>query len=139
MRTQARCLYAEREGRWFQPLELHVIAGYQRDSFLADSEIADFTVSPGFNPRAGISLANLTSNWSLLTLREPIGSRTGWPGLEWDNARLQAAAPPVAAAFLRTGHLQDRPHAVRPHFGFREAADSAAPLDRQSTRLHTTH
>src|SRR3546814_10646264 len=70
MRTQARCLYAEREGRWFQPLELHVIAGYQRDSFLADSEIADFTVSPGFNPRAGISLANLTSNWALLTLRE---------------------------------------------------------------------
>src|SRR3546814_6347467 len=92
MRTQARCLYAEREGRWFQPLELHVIAGYQRDSFLADSEIADFTVSPGFNPRAGISLANLTSNWALLTLREPIGARTGWLGLEWDNARLQAAA-----------------------------------------------
>src|SRR3546814_12504338 len=86
MLTQARCLYAEREGRWFQPLELHVIAGYQRDSFLADSEIADFTVSPGFNQRAGISLANPTRHWTLLTLRDPSGHRTRLPGLGGDHA-----------------------------------------------------
>jgi protease YdgD len=126
--TQARCLYAEREGRWFKPFELHVIAAYQRDSFLADSKVADFTAAPGFNPQAGSSLANLASNWALITLQEPIGQRTGWLGLQWDSAGLQAAARAGTAAYLRAGYRYDRPHAVSLHFGCSEAADSAARL-----------
>jgi hypothetical protein len=112
--TQARCLYSGREGRWFQPLELHVIAAYQRDSFLADSKVAGFTAAPGFNPQAGSSLTNLASNWALVTLQEPIGQRTGWLGLEWDGPALQGATR------LRAGYRQDRPHAVSLHFGCAE-------------------
>src|SRR3546814_9546946 len=52
------------------PLELHFIAAYQSDSFLADSKIAGFTVAAGFNPLAGSSLANLTSNWALVRSEE---------------------------------------------------------------------
>lgn len=126
--TQARCLWSEREGRWFQPLELHVIAAYQRDSFLADSKIADFTVAPGFNPQAGTSLANITSNWALVTLQQPIGQQTGWLGLEWDSPALQAAARGGAATYLRAGYRQDRAHAVSLHFGCSAEADSAARL-----------
>ena len=126
--TQARCLYAEREGRWFKPFELHVVAAYQRDSFLADSKIADFAAAPGFNPQAGSSLANLASNWALITLQEPIGQRTGWLGLQWDSAGLQAASRAGTAAYLRAGYRYDRPHAVSLHFGCSEAADSAARL-----------
>ena len=120
--TQARCLYTEREGRWLRPLELHVIAAYQRDRFLADSKVAGFTVAPAFNPLAGSSLANIASNWAVVTLEEPIGHKTGWLGLVWDSAALHASTR------LRAGFRQDLPHAVSLHFGCDEKADSAARL-----------
>lgn len=126
--THARCLYAEREGRWFQPFELHVVAAYQRDRFLADSKVADFAAAPGFNPLAGSSLANLASNWALVTLQEPIGQRTGWLGLTWDSPALQAAARGGAVAYLRAGYRRDLAHAVSLHFGCSAEADSAARL-----------
>lgn len=126
--THARCLWSEREGRWFQPFELHVVAGYQRDRFLADSKVTDFTSAPGFNPQAGSSLTNLVSNWALVTLLEPIGQRTGWLGLAWDSPALQAAARSGAAAYLRAGYRHDLAHAVSLHFGCSAKADSAARL-----------
>ena len=126
--TQARCLYAGREGRWFRPQELHFIAAYQKDRFLADSKIADFTVAPGFNPQGGVSLANLTNNWALVTLQQSIGGTTGWLGLEWDNENLQSAAARGEAAYLRAGYRADWPHAVSLHFGCQEAADNLVKL-----------
>lgn len=120
--TQARCLYAGREGRWFRPQELHFIAAYQKDSYLADSKVAGFTVAPGFNPQGGVSLSNLTNNWALVTLQQPIGRQTGWLGLEWDNGALQAAARDGRAAYLRAGYRSDWPHAVSLHFGCAETA-----------------
>ncbi len=126
--TQARCLYAARENRWFQAQELHFIAAYQKDRFLADSRIADFTVAQGFNPQGGTSLANLTNNWALVTLQEPIGGRTGWLGLEWDNGALKAAAERGEAAYLRAGYRSDWPHAVSLHFGCNERASSLVRL-----------
>lgn len=115
--TQARCLYAAREGRWFRPLELHFIAAYQSDSYLADSAIADFTVAPGFTPGGGTSLTNLTNNWAVVSLSAPIGRSTGWLGVEWDNPRLKAAAEAGRAAYLRAGYRNDWPHAVSLYFG----------------------
>ena len=126
--TQARCLYDGRDGRWFQPQELHFIAAYQQDNFLADSRIADFTVAPGFNPQGGVSLANITNNWALITLGEPIGHTTGWLGLEWDNDSLKAAAERGRAAYLRAGYRSDWPHAVSLHFGCAENAANAVKL-----------
>jgi hypothetical protein len=126
--TQARCLYAEREGRWFEPFELHVVAAYQRDQYLADSKVADFTVTPGFNPKAGSSLANLTDNWAVVELAEPIGKTTGWLGLQWNSTALDQARQKGAAAFLHAGYRQDRPHAVSLHFGCKEQAASAVRL-----------
>lgn len=118
--TAAGCLYASRENRWYQPRELHFIAAYQKDSFLADSAIADFTVAQGFNPQAGTSLANITSNWAIVALQKPIGTQTGWLGLEWDSPRLQQAAEGNTAAYLRAGYRTDWPHAVSLHFGCNE-------------------
>lgn len=126
--TQARCLYAGREGRWFLPGELHFIAAYQRDSFLADSKVADFTVAPGFNPAGGTSLANLTNNWAVVTLRDPIGEQTGWLGVEWDSTALKAAAARKEAAYLRAGYRSDWPHAISLHFGCDDASRSLARL-----------
>jgi protease YdgD len=115
--TGAGCLYASRENRWYRPQELHFIAAYQKDRFLADSAIADFTVAQGFNPQAGTSLANITSNWAIVALQKPIGRQTGWLGLEWDSPRLQEAAEGNSVAYLRAGYRTDWPHAVSLHFG----------------------
>lgn len=115
--TQARCLYAAREGRWFQALEMHFIAAYQTDSYLADSPVAGFTAAPGFNPAGGTSLANLTNNWAVVSLRDPIGRATGWLGVEWNNANLKAAADDGTATYLRAGYRADWPHAISLYFG----------------------
>jgi V8-like Glu-specific endopeptidase len=115
--TQARCLYAAREGRWYQPLELHFIAAYQSDSYLADSPVESFTAAPGFNAAGGTSLSNITNNWAVVTLRAPIGRTTGWLGVEWDNAGLQDAAAAGEAAYLRAGYRRDWAHAISLYFG----------------------
>jgi len=133
--TQARCLYAGREGRWFRPQELHFIAAYQKDRYLADSKIADFTVAPGFNPQGGVSLANLTNNWAVVTLQQPIGHQTGWLGLEWDNINLQAAARRGHAAYLRAGYRSDWPHAVSLHFGCAAASGTAVLCEATPAEL----
>ncbi len=115
--TQARCLYNARDGRWWQPQELHFIAAYQSDDFLADAPVSNFTVAPGFNPAGGASLANLASNWAAVTLGQPIGRQTGWLGLEWDSDALKTAAARGEAAYLRAGYRRDWAHAVSLHFG----------------------
>ncbi|MEQ8354574.1 MAG: hypothetical protein RH942_03480 [Kiloniellaceae bacterium] len=126
--TQARCLYAGREGRWWQPQELHFIAAYQKDEFLADSKVSSFTVAPGFNPAGGSSLANITNNWAVVILNEPIGHRTGWLGVEWDNNRLKAAADRNQATYLRAGYRADWPHAISIYFGCAEGRSDLAGL-----------
>ncbi len=115
--TQARCLYDARNARWYQPLELHFIAAYQSDNFLANSPVAGFTTAPGFNPTGGANLSNLTNNWAVVSLESPIGNTTGWLGVEWDNSRLKAAAENGQAAYLRAGYRADWPHAISLHFG----------------------
>jgi len=115
--TQAQCLYSKREGRWWQPQELHFIAAYQRDRFLADSKIAGFTPAPGYTPAAGANLANLTNNWAILKLAEPIGLKTGWLGLQWRDPGLDAREARGEAVTLRAGYRFDWPHAVSLYFG----------------------
>ncbi len=126
--TQARCLYSAREGRWWQPQELHFIAAYQKDRFLADSKIANLAMAPGYNPSASGSLANLTNNWAVVTLSEPIGLQTGWLGLQWDSAALKADAERGKATYLRAGYRNDWPHAISLFFGCNGAGDSITKL-----------
>ncbi|WP_299397307.1 serine protease [Pelagibius sp.] len=126
--TQAQCLYSKREGRWWQPQELHFIAAYQRDRFLADSKIAGFTPAPGYTPAAGANLANLTNNWAVLKLAEPIGLKTGWLGLQWRDAGLEAREARGEAVTLRAGYRVDWPHAISLYFGCKGRGAGATDL-----------
>ncbi|NIA68870.1 trypsin-like serine protease [Pelagibius litoralis] len=126
--TQAQCLYASREGRWWTPQELHFIAAYQKDRFLADSKVTRFTTAPGYNPAGGISLANLTNNWAVMELSQPIGLKTGWLGLQWNDAPLKAEEARGAAVFLRAGYRADWPHAISLYFGCKGADSGAVNL-----------
>ena len=129
--TQARCLYDGRDGRWFRPQELHFIAAYQQDSYLADSPVSNFSVAPGFNPAGGISLNNLTNNWALLKLQKPIGGQTGWLSINWDDTHLGPDSVVLHAGFRR-----DRPHAINLHFGCAPAVgavDLCAPTPAEQS------
>lgn len=126
--TQAQCLYARREGRWWQPGELHFLAAYQKDSYLADSRIAGFTAAPGYNPAAGATLVNLTNNWAVLELRDPIGLKTGWLGLQWNDAAVGAQEAGGSAVVLPAGYRTDWPHAISLYFGCEEASGGPADL-----------
>jgi len=126
--TQARCLYDGRAGRWFRARDLHFIAAYQKDSFLADSPVEDFTVAPGFNPGGGLSLANLANNWAVVVLTRPIGSETGWLGVAWSNASLEAAAARGEAVHLRAGYRQNWPHAISLYYGCADSTGDVARL-----------
>jgi protease YdgD len=115
--TQAACLYNAPAGRWWHASEMHFQAGYQRDHSLADSPVAGFTPAPGFNPRAGATLANLTNNWALVELRAPIGRQVGWLGPLRRDPATKAALAGGRAIEIRAGYRRDWAHAISVHFG----------------------
>lgn len=126
--TQARCLYDGRGQRWFQARELHFIAAYQKDRYLADSAVDSFTVAPGFNPAGGISLGNLANNWAVVALAKPVGNQVGWLSVTWDSREMQAAVARGEAVSLRAGYRQNWPHAISLYYGCAEGVMDAAGL-----------
>jgi len=98
--ASAHCLYNAVEGRWWTPNELHFVAGYQRDEVVLHAPVAGYEVGPGYRGGAGASLANVAANWSLVTLAQPLGARTGWLALQDPGA---GAAGMAAQAGYRRG------------------------------------
>ena len=80
--ASAPCLYNRIEGRWWHKSEVHFVAGYQRDRYLADSPVRAYQKAPAYDPRAGATLGNIANTWALITLSKPIGRETGWLGLQ---------------------------------------------------------
>ena len=71
--ASAPCLYNSIEGRWWHTSEVHFVAGYQRDRYLANSPVSAYQAAPAYDPRAGASLGNIANTWALITLGKPIG------------------------------------------------------------------
>lgn len=83
--TQASCLYNKREGRLFNPPELHFIAAYQRDQSDLNAAVSSVEIAQKFDPKSK-NLANLTHNWALLRLAAPLGQKAGWLGVTEANS-----------------------------------------------------
>ena len=110
--TEARCLFYGVEGRWWNPSELHFVAGYQRDSYRIHSPVTAYSVAPGFRGGAGQTLANATNNWALLTLAKPIGREAGWIAMQWlDHYATDRLARGEAYA-LEAGYRMGQAHVV---------------------------
>ena len=109
--TAAHCLYYQRDGRWFVPQEIHFVAGYQRDRWLAHSRAVSYSVAPGYLPRRDTSLEAVLEDWAIIVLEKPLGDQVGWIGVEaadkWLVGELQAGR--INAA--QVGYRRDRPHA----------------------------
>jgi len=78
--TAAHCLYDVVEGRWRAPLELHFVAGYQRDQYIIHSKVVDFERSGRFPADSPPNWKNVGSDWAILKLEQPIGRQAGWIG-----------------------------------------------------------
>ena len=115
--ASAPCLYNRIEGRWWHKSEVHFVAGYQRDRYLADSPVHAYLAAPAYDPKAGASLANSANAWALLTLRDPIGRDTGWFGLQALDQTLRRRIALGDAQALPVGYRRGRPHAILLNLG----------------------
>src|SRR3546814_8496945 len=69
--TAAHCLYDPVVGRWRGAIELHFIAGYQRDRFILHSKIASYSRPDNFTYAPRQNLEAASNDWAVLTLAEP--------------------------------------------------------------------
>ncbi len=110
--ASAPCLYNRVEGRWWHRSELHFVAGYQRDTYIANSPVARVVRAPAYQPGAGLTLGNVTQNWALVELSDPIGRYTGWLGLEALDQDLRRRLSLGEAQLAPAGYRRGRPHAI---------------------------
>ena len=86
--TAAHCLYDPIVGRWRGAIELHFIAGYQRDRFILHSKIVSYTRAADFTYAPSQSLEVASNAIAVHDLdRQPVELRLAEPG---DALLLQA-------------------------------------------------
>lgn len=110
--TAAHCLYDFVQGRWRGAIELHFVAGYQRDRFVIHSSVASYSRSSKFPVKAKVGIETVKNDWAILTLTKPIGRQAGWVGLTTlskDELNKVAAG---RALLLYAGYSRSRPHAM---------------------------
>ena len=110
--ASAPCLYNSIEGRWWHKSELHFVAGYQRDSWLASSPVRSYRRAPSYDPRAAASLANVANSWALLTLERPVGRETGWLSLQPLDRSLRRRIQLGEAEVAPAGYRRGRQHVI---------------------------
>ncbi|WP_282610600.1 trypsin-like serine protease [Pelagibius sp. Alg239-R121] len=110
--TDAHCLFYATEGRWWQPGELHFVAGYQRDTNVTNSKVKSYEVAPGYRAHGGVSLASIMNNWALVKLDKPLGRQAGWLGLKNLNRKLVRRLQNGQGALIQAGYRRNAQHAI---------------------------
>lgn len=114
--TAAHCLYNRTEGRWLSPGVIHFLAGYERDTYRAQSQAISYFVPPGFRPEAIGQVVNFPSDWALLTLAAPIGDTAGYLAIAPLDRPALAAMIEAGATFAQAGYPRGRAHAISVDF-----------------------
>ena len=110
--TAAHCLYNFQQGRWYQPLDVHFVAGYQRDTFLKHSRAKAYEVHPSYRPRKVPKVTDTLKDWALVSLAKPVGREVGWLGLSVLDRDSFGALESGRAIAVQAGYRRDRPHAI---------------------------
>ncbi|MGD1877504.1 MAG: trypsin-like serine peptidase [Kiloniellaceae bacterium] len=110
--TAAHCLYDPQAGRWRGAIELHFIAGYQRDRFILHSKIASYSRPKNFvfAPRQDLEAAS--NDWAILTLAEPLGGQAGWLGIKALDSLMLSRIAAGDALLLQAGYRRDLSHVM---------------------------
>jgi protease YdgD len=110
--TAAHCLYDPVVGRWRGPIELHFIAGYQRDRFILHSKVVSYTHANNFTYVPSPNLKVAATDWAILTLAEPLGRKAGWLGLRAIDSLMMSRITAGDALLLQAGYRRDLEHVM---------------------------
>ncbi len=110
--TAAHCLYDPLAGRWRGAIELHFIAGYQRDRFILHSKVASYTRADNFTYVPSPNLKVAATDWAILTLAEPLGRKAGWLGMRAIDSLMMSRITAGDALLLQAGYRRDLAHVM---------------------------
>jgi len=110
--TAAHCLYDAVVGRWLGAIELHFIAGYQRDRFILHSKVASYTRPENFTYSSNPNLEFAANDWAVLTLVKPLGRQAGWLGVKAIDSLMLSRISAGDALLLQAGYRRDRAHVM---------------------------
>ena len=110
--TAAHCLYDPVVGRWRGAIELHFIAGYQRDRFILHSKIVSYSRPQDFVFAPKPDLEAASNDWAILTLAEPLGRQAGWLGLKALDSLMMSRIAAGDALLLQAGYRRDLSHVM---------------------------
>jgi protease YdgD len=75
--TAAHCIYNRKTKAYFQPSDIHFLAGAQQKTLVAQSVATSYTVATKHLPEGQFDEKALLTDWALVTLKEPIGCMLG--------------------------------------------------------------
>ncbi len=110
--TAAHCLYDAVVGRWRGAIELHFIAGYQRDRFILHSKVASYIKPDNFTYSPNPTLDFAANDWAVLTLAKPLGRQAGWLGVKAIDSLMLSRISAGDALLLQAGYRRDRAHVM---------------------------
>ncbi len=110
--SAAHCFYDVTEGRWRAPLELHFVAGYQRDQYLIHSPVAGYQRSRRFPSGQQPKMSMVVHDWAILSLTEPIGRQAGWIGVQSLTDENLRSVRRGDALLLQAGYRRDFQHVM---------------------------
>lgn len=110
--TAAHCLWHAREGRWWSPLELHFVAGYQHGEARIHAAVESYIVADDFVFKSPPDPRRAGADWALLRLQDPIGRQAGFLGLALLDATALRSFRYASAAFVQAGYRADYPHVI---------------------------
>lgn len=115
--TAAHCLYDPVVGRWRGAIELHFIAGYQRDRYILHSKVASYERAEDFAYADGPTVKSALRDWAILTLKKPIGRQAGWLGARKLDSLMMSRIKAGRALLLQAGYRRDRAHIMSADWG----------------------
>lgn len=110
--TAAHCLWHAREGRWWSPLELHFVAGYQHGEARIHAAVESYIVADDFVFKSPPDPRRAGADWALMRLQDPIGRQAGYLGLALLDATALRSFRYATAAFVQAGYRADYPHVI---------------------------
>ena len=108
--TAAHCLYDPLAGRWRGPIELHFIAGYQRDRFILHSKVVSYARPEDFVFAPAQTLEAASNDWAVLPLAKPLGREAGWLGMKPIDSLMMSRIAAGDALLLQAGYRRDFAH-----------------------------
>ncbi len=103
--TAAHCLWYNRTQKFLPATALHFVAGYKRAEYVAESKVAAVRFGSAFDARREKELSNVTHDWAVLTLADPIGEQTGVIPVATDTNQIL-----MGMKIVQAGYSQDRKH-----------------------------